>query len=97
MGSLPAQAGAHTVLIDPKQPQQVYAAADTGMYRSDDAGETWQTASTGLPAGGVVALALDPREPQRLYAATSSGALYLSEDGATSWKTLTSTPTNATP
>ena len=88
MGSLPAQAGVHTVLIDPKQPKQVYGAADTGLYRSQDAGETWQAASTGLPVGGVVALALDPREPQRLYAATASGALYLSEDGANSWQAL---------
>ena len=85
------------MLIEPKQPKRVYAAADSGLYRSDDAGETWQAASAGLPGGGVVALALDPRQPQRLYAATPAGALYLSEDGATSWQALTSAVSNATP
>lgn len=96
MGRLPATTEAHNVLIDPKQPQRVYAAGDTGLYRSDDAGETWQMAAQGLPAGGVVALALDPRQPQRLYAATPAGALYLSEDGATSWRALTGAGANAT-
>lgn len=58
MGSLPAKTGASVVLIDPKQPQRVYAAGDTGLYRSDDAGETWQAAAQGLPSDGSVALAL---------------------------------------
>ena len=97
MGSLPAKTGAHLVLIDPKQPQRVYAAASSGLNRSDDAGETWQAANTGLGAGGIVALALDPRQPQWVYAATPTGALYLSEDGATSWQALTSAASNATP
>jgi len=97
VGSLPAKAGARSVLIDPKQPKRIYAAGDGGLYRSDDAGETWQAASAGLPAGGVVALALDPRQPTRLYAATPAGELYLSEDGATSWQALSSTASNATP
>ena len=96
MGRLPAATEAHNVLIDPKQPQRVYAAGGTGLYRSDDAGETWQSVVQGLPAGGVVALALDPRQPQRLYAATPAGALYLSEDGATTWQALTGTAPNAT-
>ena len=85
------------MLIDPQQPKRVYAAGDSGLYRSDDAGETWQAAGAGLPNGGVVALAFDPRQPQRLYAVTPAGALYLSEDGATSWQALASTASNATP
>lgn len=88
MGSLPAETGATLVLIDPEQPARVYAADETSLYRSDDAGQTWQPASQGLPEGGVAALALDPREPTRLYAATEAGALYLSEDGATTWRAL---------
>ena len=96
MGSLPATTGARVVLIDPKQPKRVYAAGDAGLYRSDDAGETWQAAAEGLPPGGIVALALDPRQPQQLYAATPSGGLYLSEDGATSWRVLTAASSNGT-
>jgi photosystem II stability/assembly factor-like uncharacterized protein len=48
-----------------------------GIYRSDDAGETWQ----GLPTEGLVsprvwALAVDPRAPARLVAAPSTGGLH---------------------
>ncbi len=85
MGSLPANAGANLVLIDPTQPARVYAADETALYRSDDAGQTWAAADEGLPDQGVAALALDPRQPQRLYAATEAGGLFVSEDGATTW------------
>ncbi len=88
MGSLPAKTGARIVVIDPKQPKRVYAMSDVSLYRSDDAGETWQSAMGGLPEGGVRTLALDPRQPPRLYATTSAGALYGSEDGASSWQAL---------
>lgn len=95
MGRLPTQPGAHAVLPDPTQPKRVYAAGDGGLYRSDDAGQTWQPATEGLADGSIAALALDPRQPQRLYAATLTGALYGSEDGANSWRTLTPTATDA--
>lgn len=88
MGSLPAKAGASLVVIDPKQPDRVYAAGTSGLYRSDDAGQTWQLMTQGLPSGGVTALTLDPRSPDRLYAATSTGALAISTDGARSWRPL---------
>lgn len=88
MGSLPAKAGASLVVIDPKQPERVYAAGTSGLYRSDDAGQTWRPMSQGLPSDGVTALALDPRSPDRLYAAMGNGTLWLSTDGATSWRAL---------
>ncbi len=90
MGSLPAKTQLSVVLINPVQPKRVYAAAATGVFRSDDAGRSWQGASEGLPGAGVSALALDPRQPQRLYAA-AAGTLYLSEDGAKSWRALPGT------
>lgn len=80
--------GARVVLSDPTEPKRVYALGDSGLYRSDDAGESWKPASQGLPEAGVVALALDPQQPARLYAATSAGAIYLTDDGARSWRTL---------
>ena len=89
MGRLPAKIGARVVVIDPRQPEHVYAVADDGrVYRSDDAGRTWSEAGRGQPREGVATLALDPRHPARLYAATASAALYVSEDGARSWRVL---------
>jgi photosystem II stability/assembly factor-like uncharacterized protein len=95
VGSLPANAGATLVLIDPAQPERVYAADDTALYRSDDAGQTWQPATQGLPEAGIAALALDPRQPQGLYAAMADGSLYGSEDGGTTWRALADTGADA--
>ena len=97
MGSLPATAGAAQVVIDPQQPKRVYAVTEATLYRSDDAGQTWQPAADGLSADGIAALAVDPRQPQRLYAATAAGTLYLSEDGATTWRALPGPNVDATP
>jgi len=80
--------GAKIVRIDPRQPKRVYAAGEAGLYRSDDAGQTWRPAGEGFPSGAIAALALDPRQPERLYAATAAGDLFLSEDGANSWRAL---------
>jgi photosystem II stability/assembly factor-like uncharacterized protein len=91
VGSLPANAGAEIVLIDPEQPERVYAADETTLYRSDDAGRTWQPSGEGLPEGGVTALTIDSREPSRLYAAVAAGGLYLSEDGGATWRALPGT------
>lgn len=95
MGSLPTNAGATLVLIDPTQPERVYAADDALLYRSDDAGQTWQPAKEGLPDNGISTLALDPRQPERLYAATAADAHFVSEDGGTTWRTLAGMETDA--
>jgi photosystem II stability/assembly factor-like uncharacterized protein len=94
VGSLPANAAATLVLIDPKQPSRVYAADAATLYRSNDAGQTWGPASQGL-SEDVASLALDPREPEHLYALSATGTLYRSEDGAKSWAVLPGTETDA--
>jgi len=91
VGRLPANAGARATVSDPQHPERVYAAGDTGVYRSDDGGQTWQATAQGIEKPSIQALALDPRQPQRLYAGAPDGALYLSEDGATSWRLLAGT------
>jgi photosystem II stability/assembly factor-like uncharacterized protein len=57
----------------------VYASEFTqgGLWRSDDAGETWDAVPTdGLATTRIWALALDPERPERLLAATPSGGLH---------------------
>ncbi len=86
MGRLPTSTSARAIVIDPQQPKRVYAASQSGMFRSDDGGATWSTASQGLGETGLVSLAIDPWQPSRLFSLARSGAVYLSEDGADSWR-----------
>lgn len=52
MGRLPIESTLSTLLIDQAQPRRVYALHDTTVYRSDDAGQSWQAA--GLAGCSVV-------------------------------------------
>jgi photosystem II stability/assembly factor-like uncharacterized protein len=76
--------GVADVVVDPRQPQTVYATSygrqrrawnfddvgDHGIYKSVDGGTSWRRLSGGLPSGrlGRIGLALFPDDPNRLYA-----------------------------
>ncbi len=58
---------------------------DTGIWRSDDHGETWNTAMNGLTDTLVSVLAFDPIAPETLYAGTTNGNLFKSLNGGSQW------------
>ena len=63
---------------------------DDGIYKSVDAGATWQRLTgNGLPAGstGRIGLAVAPSDPKRVYALIESkdGILWRSSDAGASW------------
>jgi photosystem II stability/assembly factor-like uncharacterized protein len=101
-------AGAIDVVLDPSNPQIVYAALwenrhgpwenavfagpDSGVYKSTDGGTTWTQLKTGLPAGellGRAGLEVCAANPKRLYAIAGtkkeSGGVYRSDDAGESW------------
>jgi photosystem II stability/assembly factor-like uncharacterized protein len=77
--------GVVDVVINPKRPSTVFAVtyekqrtpwnfdeggAETGIYRSDDAGKTWRRMAGGLPTGklGRSGLVIYPKNPSIMYA-----------------------------
>ena len=64
------------------------------VMRSTDGGDSWHSASTGLPAAnafGTVlrgAMAVDDLEPGGVYMGTTSGTLHVSDDLGESWTNL---------
>jgi photosystem II stability/assembly factor-like uncharacterized protein len=65
------------MLVDPKDPNLVYAAAlghaygpnaERGVYRSSDGGATWQKVLDKGPETGAADLAFDPANPKVIYA-----------------------------
>lgn len=77
-----------SVVIDPKTPTRIYAATGQGVFRSEDAADTWSAIDTGLPKTAIVTLALHPVELTRLYAATADGRLFRTDNAGAAWREL---------
>jgi len=64
------------------------------VYRTRDAGATWERQDKGLPASQAwfsvkrQAMACDAREPAGLYFGTTSGEIWMSGDEGASWRCL---------
>jgi photosystem II stability/assembly factor-like uncharacterized protein len=82
-----------SVAVNPDNRRVVYASATGFVYRSDDAGATWSSVSTGLPNEDVVALAhTSSTEPPILYAIIGSrNEVLTSDDGGVNWTRLGNT------
>jgi photosystem II stability/assembly factor-like uncharacterized protein len=57
----------HHVERAPKQPERMFMQFHGGVYRSDDAGETWTDIGSGLPSDFGFPLALDPADPDSAF------------------------------
>lgn len=63
-----------SILVDTDDPGVVYlGTASSGVFRSVDAGATWEALNEGLPTLGIHSLALVPGRPNTLYAGTPLG------------------------
>ena len=86
MGSLPTKKTVTGLVSDPAHPQILYASSGDGVFKSPDAGTSWQIMTTGLRETQIVALAINPVQPAHLYAASASGQIFRSTDGAATWQ-----------
>ncbi len=70
------------VAIDPSFPNVLYAATNSGVYKSTDGGASWTLLSL---SAYVNVVAVDPSTPDFVYAGTTMG-LYQSADGGATWQ-----------
>jgi photosystem II stability/assembly factor-like uncharacterized protein len=102
--------GCGDVAVDPENPRIVYAGMwqfrrqpwsfssggpGSGLYKSQDGGDTWQKVTRGLPAGdlGRIGIAIAPSDPKTVYATVEAkrGGLYRSQDRGETWEEMNST------
>jgi uncharacterized repeat protein (TIGR01451 family) len=70
------------LVLQPGNSAIVYAATETGLFKSTDSGANWSSLPGTLPF--VTKLALDPINPAIIYAATNAG-VFKSTDGGNSF------------
>jgi photosystem II stability/assembly factor-like uncharacterized protein len=104
----PGNKGApHVIVIDPGNTNIVYAgmARDgqgqfshidpRGIFKSVDAGASWDESTTGLTNRDVRALIIDPTNTNTLYAGTVGSGVFKTVNGAASWSSSGSGLTNS--
>jgi photosystem II stability/assembly factor-like uncharacterized protein len=69
------------IAIDPRDADFVVVGGLTGVYRSEDSGQTWEKIST---QENVESLAIDPRNRDRIYVGTWRQGIR-TEDGGKTW------------
>jgi photosystem II stability/assembly factor-like uncharacterized protein len=65
----------HKVAIDAGDPDRLYAQNHGGVFRSDDAGDTWVSISAGLPADFGFPIVAHPHRPGTIYVYPLDGAI----------------------
>ncbi len=105
--------GVNEVHFDPRNPEVIYATAhqrrrrqwtylgggpESGIYKTVDAGKTWNKINKGLPGGdkGRIGMDISPADPEYIYACVEGpgGGFYLSTNRGASWEKRSSTTTS---
>jgi len=74
----------HWVVVNPANPQEVFAGTDSGLYRTSDAGFSWKATTLTAPVRQVL---ISPKKSTTIYALTNAG-LFVSTDNADNWRRI---------
>jgi photosystem II stability/assembly factor-like uncharacterized protein len=87
----------HKLLLHPARPERLWQQNHCGVYRSDDAGETWERLDgNGLPSSFGFTVMLDPSDPDAAFVIPQQGheyhysadgrlCVYRTRDGGKTW------------
>ncbi len=90
----------HKVVQASANPQRLFLQYHWGLYRSDDAGDSWKDVANGVPSDFGFAMAVHPHHPDTVYVFPLESdefrcsperklRVYRTRNGGTSWKALT--------
>ena len=90
----------HKVVSHPSNPNRMFLQHHWGVYRSDDAGDSWQDIGKGLPSDFGFAMEMDPHDANTVYIVPIESdefrctpeaklRVYRTRDGGESWEALT--------
>jgi photosystem II stability/assembly factor-like uncharacterized protein len=80
----------HGLTMAPGMPERLYQQNHCGMYRSEDAGQSWQSIEAGLPSTFGFPAVAHPRDPATLYLLPLNGDIagrYVPDGKTAVWRT----------
>lgn len=78
-----------SIVVDSYEPDTVYAATLSGLYKTTDAAQAWRRIGASLADQMIVAMVLDRSRQGVIYIAGRDG-VHRSEDGGETWKLINS-------
>ncbi|UVT15322.1 MAG: hypothetical protein H8K04_16130 [Nitrospira sp.] len=78
-----------SILVDPSEPDTVYAATLAGLYKTTDAAKAWKRIGESLADQMIVGMVLDRARRGVIYI-TGRDGVHQSEDGGLTWKAINS-------
>lgn len=76
------------LVAHPTDARGIYAAGDTGVFRSHDGGAHWERVGRQGDLPTVWSLAIDPVDPRILFAGTRPAGVFRSRDAGATWEQL---------
>ncbi|REJ81100.1 MAG: exo-alpha-sialidase [Acidobacteria bacterium] len=91
----------HRMVLDPEDSNNLYQQNHQGVFRSRDAGDSWQRIESGVPSTFGFPMVMHPRDPKTLFVVPQKSdeqrtaidgrlAVYRTSDGGDSWAALRS-------
>jgi hypothetical protein len=88
------------IVQHPRRPDTLFLQNHWGLYRSDDAGDSWRDVANGVPSDFGFPMAIDPHDPDRVYIVPLESdtfrcppearlRVYRTKNGGRSWEPLT--------
>ena len=85
--SFPLYGGEMTsIVMNPENRTIIYVGTrDAGVFKTNNGGQTWSPASTGLTFYPIRCMTMDPGNPEVIYAGTDNDGIWKTTNGGDSW------------
>ena len=93
VGGVPDGVPVSSIMIDPKNPDNIYVGTSQTFYLSRDGGKKWMRRGGNLPLGNYTSILINPNNSDEIYTSSaleSDGGIFYSDDAGVNWRRIDS-------